>query len=69
MTRILSVPVPYGDALDEIVKILDAYALNPDTAWKVVRMAAILDAENSEGFTIKTLMDKYKELHDNSGEQ
>jgi len=54
MNTELTVPIAYCNSLNEIIKILDAYVpnFNPTSAWKIVRMAAILDAENYNGFTL-----------------
>ncbi len=65
MNTELTVPIAYCNSLNEIIKILDAYVpnFNPTSAWKIVRMAAILDAENYNGFTLQLLINKYIELH------
>ena len=64
----IEVPVQYEDSIKEIIKILDAYAYDPVTAWKVVRLAAIMDLENSsplgKSIALETLWKKYITIHE-----
>lgn len=59
----MEVPAPYFDAIDEIIDIMDAYAMDPNYVRSIVRLAAIIDTEHISDYSWEVLMEHYSETH------
>lgn len=58
----------YREEIDDIIRTVEAYPITMEMARKLVRVAAIIDAERSPGYTYKHLVNHYKEYHGWTGE-